>query len=192
MNDERLPVGDHSATRPAGTSRPAPPEVGDAPVAHAPAVEAAAEDTPEADDPARLAAERDEYLEALQRVQAEFENYRKRALRERDAADDRAVAAVIDRLLPVFDAIDAARDHHPDALAPINSVLHPALISLGVERIDPLGEPFDPEAHEAVAVDIDDEQTAGGDAVIEVLRSGYRCRGRLLRPAMVRVGEEQP
>jgi len=51
------------------------------------------------------------------------------------------------------------------------------------------GEPFDPEAHEAVAVNVDDEKTVG-DTVVEVLRVGYRCRGHLLRPATVRVGEE--
>lgn len=144
----------------------------------------------EADELARVSAERDEYLDTLRRVQAEFENFRKRVRRDQEAVADRAAAAVVDRLLPVLDAFDAARAHHPEALRPIEGVLHPALVALGVERIDPLGEPFDPEAHEAVAVNIDNEQAAAGDTVVEVLRAGYRGRGRLLRPAMVRVGDE--
>lgn len=147
------------------------------------------EGTPADDAAATIAAERDEHLDALRRLQAEFDNYRKRVRREQDADTARVAATVIDRLLPVLDAFDAARTHHPEALAPIDGILHPALVALGVERIDPTGERFDPEAHEAVAVDVDDETAAGGETVSEVLRPGYRCRGRLLRPAMVRVGD---
>jgi molecular chaperone GrpE len=89
--------------------------------------------------------------------------------------------------LPVLDAIDGARIHDADAVEPIDAVLHPALVAIGVERIDPSGELFDPEAHDAVAAN-DDEVENGELVVVEVLRPGYRCRGRLLRPAMVRVG----
>lgn len=174
MSDDTLTVDEQQDAQPAGG----------APLAEAP-TEGAADD-----ELARVSAERDEYLDALRRVQAEFENFRKRSRQDRDAATDRAAAQVIDRLLPVLDAFDAARAHHPDALAPIDGVLHPALVMLGVERIDPLGEPFDPVAHEAVAINVDDEQAAAGETVVEVLRAGYRCRGQLLRPAMVRVGEE--
>lgn len=175
MSDDTLTVDEHQdETQPAGEAAPAD----------------AATETGADGDLARVSAERDEYLDTLRRVQAEFENFRKRARRDQDAVADRAAAAVVDRLLPVLDAFDAARAHHPEALGPIEGVLHPALVALGVERIEPLGEPFDPEAHEAVAINVDDEQAAKGDTVVEVLRAGYRCRGRLLRPAMVRVGEE--
>jgi molecular chaperone GrpE len=185
VSDETLTVDDEqqqpqSSEEPAGATPPA----ADQPAPDAP-------DHPEPDDElARVTAERDDYLDTLRRVQAEFENFRKRIRRDAEGEHDRAVAAVIDRLLPVLDAFDAARAHHPDVLDPLDGVLHPALIALGVQRIDPLGEPFDPEAHEAVAINVADEQAAGGETVVEVLRAGYRCRGRLLRPAMVRVGDE--
>lgn len=150
--------------------------------------EAPADPAPAPQDLDALRTERDDYLETLQRVQAEFENYRKRVLRERAAEADRAVGLVIDRLLPVLDAIDAGQAHHADAFGPLDGVLGAALVTLGVERIDPLGEPFDPDSHEAVAVD--DDQAAA--VVVEVLRAGYRCRGQLVRPALVRVGTAAP
>ena len=130
--------------------------------------------------------ERDEYLDMLQRTKADFANYRNRTLREQASQRDQAAATVIDRLLPVLDAIDGARVHHPDPVEPVDAVLHPALVALGVERIDPAGERFDPEAHDAVAAN--DDEVDAEPVVVEVLRPGYRCKGRLLRPAMVRVG----
>ena len=170
MSDDTLTVDELEATEPAGDTPPATGAAG-------------------GDELSQVTAERDEYLDTLRRLQAEFENFRRRARREQDAAVDRATSVVIEKLLPVLDAFDAARVHQPDALGPIDGVLYPALAALGVERVDPLGEPFDPEAHEAVAVNVDDEKTVG-DTVVEVLRVGYRCRGHLLRPATVRVGEE--
>lgn len=177
MSDETLTVDDHQVTHgPAGTTPPATePSTTD-------------DGGDGSDELGRVVAERDEYLDTLRRVQAEFENFRKRSRRDADGERDRAVAAVVDRLLPVLDAFDGARAHHPDALEPIDGVLHPALVALGVERIDPLGELFDAESHEAVALNVEDEAAPSGDTVVEVLRAGYRCRGRLLRPAMVRVG----
>lgn len=148
---------------------------------------------PGGDPAAQLATvmrERDEFLDMLQRTKADFANYRNRTLREQAAQRDQAAATVIDRLLPVLDAIDGARVHHPDAIEPVDAVLHPALVALGVERIDLTGEPFDPEAHDAVAAN-DDEVGDAEPVVAEVLRPGYRCRGRLLRPAMVRVGSPE-
>jgi molecular chaperone GrpE len=190
VSDETLTVDDTQASgEPAGATPPAADPTTTTDAAEVPAPPGADEG---GDELARVTAERDDYLETLRRVQAEFENFRKRVRRDADGERDRAVAAVMDRLLPVLDAFDAARAHHPEALAPLDGVLHPALVALGVERIDPLGEPFDPEAHEAVAINVDDEAAAGGERVVEVLRAGYRCRGRLLRPAMVRVGEELP
>jgi len=136
---------------------------------------------------AEVIRERDEFLDLLQRTKADFANYRNRTIREQAAQRDQAAATVINRLLPVLDAIDGARVHHPGAIEPVDAVLHPALVAIGVERIDPAGEAFDPEAHDAVAAN--DDEIGDNEAVVaEVLRPGYRCRGRLLRPAMVRVG----
>lgn len=112
--------------------------------------------------------------------------------RERDFT--RAISAVIDRLLPVLDAIDRARSRHPDAFEAVDAVLHPALVGLGVERVEPIGETFDPDNHDAVVVN-DDEVDVGADAsglvVSDVLRPGYRCCSHLLRPAMVRIGRPE-
>lgn len=138
---------------------------------------------------AEVIRERDEFLDMLQRTKADFANYRNRTIREQAAERDQAAASVIDRLLPVLDAIDGARVHHPDAIEPVDAVLHPALVAIGVERIDPAGEAFDPEAHDAVAAN--DDEIGDEPVVAEVLRPGYRCRGRLLRPAMVRVGSAE-
>lgn len=139
---------------------------------------------------AEVIRERNDFLDMLLRTKADFANYRNRTIREQAALRDQAAATVVDRLLPVLDAIDGARVHHPDAIDPVDAVLHPALVTIGVERIDPAGEPFDPEAHDAVAAN-DDEVGDADPVVAEVLRPGYRCRGRLLRPAMVRVGSAE-
>jgi molecular chaperone GrpE len=146
-----------------------------------------ADDAVDATDPtAALTAERDEYLDSLRRLQAEFENFRKRVRRESEDEFKRAVAWTVDRLLPVLDALDGAKRHHPDVVEPLESVVAGALLALGVDRLEPLGEPFDPESHDAVAFDEPDQ--AEDLTIVEVLRPGYRCRGQLVRPAMVRVG----
>lgn len=146
--------------------------------------------------------ERDEYLDTLQRVQAEYDNYRRRARREQSEQHDRGGQDLAEKLLPVLDSFDAARSHAPDVLAPLHSALHDALRSAGLERLEPTGEPFDPaeqhaveqlpRQHEPTAADDDPEQAASPASVIvdEVLRPGYRWRGRLVRPAMVRVRTE--
>lgn len=133
----------------------------------------------------RLTAERDRYLDLLQRAQAEFENYRKRARRER--ADDaaRAGGEVVTRLLPVLDAFDAAAGHHRDVVGPLRHLLDTAVGQVGLERLDPQGDRFDPTLHEAVEREPDEELAE--PVVVEVLRPGYRLGDRLLRPAAVRV-----
>ena len=139
------------------------------------------------DDTARLVAERDEYLDTLQRLQADFENFRKRSLRERADEAVRARGDVVARLLPVLDAFDAALIHHRAAVEPLHGALRGALESLGVERLDPVGEPFDPSSHEAVVHQPGDDGDAAKPVVVEVVRPGYRLAGRLLRPAAVAV-----
>ncbi|MGD0344674.1 MAG: nucleotide exchange factor GrpE [Acidimicrobiales bacterium] len=159
------------------------------------------------DERTRVTAERDEYLGALQRLQAEFENFRKRTLRQQTDLLSRASEAVVERLFPVLDALDLALAHVGDdeataahlrgALGQINSLLRETLAQEGLERIDAAEVPFDPTIHDAVAHtprdESDDVDTAAelpaddGPQVVEVMRAGYRLKGRVLRPAMVKV-----
>jgi molecular chaperone GrpE len=161
--------------------------------------EAGPESGPEAEPEAEpdpmtvLAGERDEYLLALQRTQADFENYRKRISRMQDEQSARAASDLVSKLLPVLDTLDLAQAHQSEesadsedakALSAARAVLLDTLAKEGLERVDAAEVPFDPAVHDAVA------KTEGedGDVVIdEVLRSGYRWRGQVLRPAMVRV-----
>jgi molecular chaperone GrpE len=131
-----------------------------------------------------VASERDEYLALAQAKQAEFENFRKRMMKQQ--ADDvaRANAKLVDALLPVLDAFDYGVAHGDESLAPMRGQLLSALEREGLERLDPAGDAFDPNEHEAVAHESGD----GGEAVVvETLRAGYRWQGHLLRPVMVRV-----
>ena len=134
-----------------------------------------------------------EILANLQRVAAEFDNYRKRV--ERDQAENvgRASQRVVESLLPVLDSLDAAMSREAnteaevkmlDGIASTKDLLLEALAREGFEPIEALGRPFDPALHEAVSM------TPGeGDQVVEQeLRKGYTMRGRVIRPALVSVG----
>ncbi len=201
-------------------------------------------------DVAALEAERDEYLRALQRLKADFDNYRKRVLRQQDEQAARAAGALVAKLLPVIDNLDLAWAHlgqvgdgdvseEARALAQARSQLLDVLAREGLERVDEVGVPFDPVVHDAVAHSPApaaaapehapgpdapgaeetgpqaggatdgggtgaDGQASGGQgieaealtagpsagygvSVEEVMRAGYRWRGQVLRPAMVRV-----
>lgn len=132
-----------------------------------------------------VSAERDQYLDSLRRVQAEFENYKKaiakRTADERERANDK----IVGDLLPVLDACDGAVQNGSDEVAPVHKQLMAALERHGLERSDPADAPFDPEVHEAVMHEPSDD--VAGPTVAEVLRTGYLWKGRVLRPAMVRV-----
>ena len=131
-----------------------------------------------------LAAERDEYLDALRRTQADFENYRKRVQREMSEARDAGASALAGKLIDVLDTVDLALAHDPsDSVAQIANALFDALGKEGLARIDALGAAFDPEVHDAVL----HEEGDGAPEVIEVLRSGWTWNGRVLRAAMVKV-----
>ena len=134
-------------------------------------------------DVARIAAERDDYLEALKRLQADFENYKKRILKQQTEHLERAAESLVEKLLPVLDTFDLAIAHGGEGLDQVKGQLMSALEKEGLERIDPLGKPFDPNDSEAVA----HEEGDGGPVVSEVMRTGYRFKGKLLRPAMVKV-----
>jgi molecular chaperone GrpE len=152
----------------------------------------------EADPLAEALRERDEYLDNLRRLQAEFDNYRKRVTRQAEELTERAAATVLERMLPALDALDLARTHAgepsdavaaqlAEALGQIASLARDALAKEGLDRIDEAGVEFDPLIHDAVAHDPGEAGEHSGVIVAEVLRPGYRLKGRVVRPAMVRV-----
>ncbi|MEA5453944.1 nucleotide exchange factor GrpE [Sinomonas sp. JGH33] len=127
-----------------------------------------------------------ELREDLQRLQAEYVNYRKRVDRDRAVAGEVAVMGVLSSLLPVLDDIDAARAHGDLTDGPFASIaakLEQILTSHGLERIDATGVEFDPNIHEALIQQPGEGITV--DTVQQVLRSGYRTKARVLRPAQV-------
>ncbi|MCX7620685.1 MAG: nucleotide exchange factor GrpE [Acidimicrobiales bacterium] len=131
-----------------------------------------------------LAAERDEFRDALLRVKADFDNYKKRVAKEHAERVERAAEGLVTNLLPVLDACDAAIGHGSTDVEPILKSLLDVLEKEGLERIEAVGEPFDPARHEAVL----HEPSESGDAeVVECLRTGYAWKGRVIRPAMVKV-----
>ena len=134
-------------------------------------------------DIAALIAERDAMKELAMRVQADFENYRRRMATQHSAEVDRATGRLAEALLPVLDAAEAAYIQHPEEVGPLLNVLLGELRKQGLETLDIEDQPFDPEVADAVAHEPGD----GHEVVVaEVLRSGYRWRGKTLRPAMVR------
>jgi molecular chaperone GrpE len=132
-----------------------------------------------------LTRERDDYREALIRLQADFENYKKRMLKQQTDHLERAATALVDKLLPVLDTADLALAHGGgEDVKQLTAALTSVLEREGLERIDPDGGPFDPTLHDAVAHEPSDD---GQQEVAEVMRAGYRWKGRVLRPAMVKV-----
>jgi molecular chaperone GrpE len=128
--------------------------------------------------------ERDEFKDIALRVQADFENYRKRAAVQLTDEVDRSTGRIVEALLPVLDACEAAVAHGVEGVENIWSSLLGTLQKSGLEALDLQGQPFDPALAEAVL----HEEGDGGEAVVvEVLRTGYRWKGRVLRAAMVKV-----
>ncbi|MFJ6799106.1 nucleotide exchange factor GrpE [Streptomyces sp. NPDC091268] len=125
----------------------------------------------------------------LQRLKAEYDNYRKRVQRDRLAVREIAVANVLEGLLPVVDAIDQARrsGHMEPGLRAVADVLETQLASLGLEEVGTPGEPFDPTRHEAISYHRSEH--VDQPTCTTVLRPGYRVGHHLLRPAQVTVSE---
>jgi molecular chaperone GrpE len=142
-------------------------------------------------DLAQLEGERTELVDTLRRVQADFENYRKRVQREQAVLVERANERLLEELLPVLDSFDGALAHvdggDVDQLRNGVQGIHAQLVAVlrknGLEQIDAEGSPFDPNEHEAVMQDDGD----GDPHVGQIMRAGYRLKGRVLRPAMVSV-----
>ena len=143
----------------------------------------------------KLRAERDALLDRLARLQAEFDNARKRATREQQEFREFAAADVIKKILPVLDSFElalkapAAADSNStdlrSGLELIYRQFQDALQKLGVQPIESVGKPFDPRVHEAI--EMVDTSEAEDHQVLDELQRGYNFKGRLLRPAMVRV-----
>jgi len=155
-----------------GGSGPAEPEAGSN----------ADVDYSDVDIPALLA-ERNEFKAIAQRVQAEFENFRKQSTIRAQNDAERATGRLAEAFLPVLDAAEAAFLRHPDEVGPLLNQMLTELKKQGLETLDLDGQPFDPEVAEAVA----HEPVDGGEPVVaEVLRSGYQWKGKTLRAAMVK------
>jgi molecular chaperone GrpE len=137
----------------------------------------------------RLEALLEERTGDLQRMKAEYDNYRKRIDRDRTLMAEQSVAAVLAHLLPVLDDVDRAREHEEltGGFKSVAEGFEGALVKLGLERFGDRGEAFDPLIHEAVthlhSADVTEP------TCVAVLRPGYRFADRLLRPAMVSVAE---
>ena len=138
----------------------------------------------------QIARERDEYLDALQRLKAEFDNYRKRTAREQLELTSRAAQRLVNELLPVLDdlerALDAAEEHEEAKLEDGVRLVHRSLVDAlqkeGLAEIETDGA-FDPNVHEALLSQPDDEKESG--QILDVLQKGYRLGDRVLRPARV-------
>ena len=148
-----------------------------------------------APDPLETAiAERDAYLDLAQRVQADFENYRKRAVREQERLVAHAHERLVRELLPILDdlerALEAAERHEEaqlvDGVKLVEQSLRTALRKEGLAEIETNGA-FDPHVHEALLTQPSDDVESG--SVLEVVQRGYRVGDRVLRPAKVIVAE---
>ena len=210
--------GKHAASKPAGTTsagRPAPasaaPEAGSGsgPAEDQPAdgeeretgeTREAPEEVPEmvtgqavkervGPQAADLAAQLAERTADVQRLQAEYANYRKRVDRDRAAVREQAVVGTLTGLLPVLDAIDQAREHGElsGGFKSVADSLQAALGRLGLVTYGDKGDPFDPKIHEALMHSYSADVTE--DTCVEILQPGYKVGERILRPARVAVAE---
>ena len=131
-----------------------------------------------------VSAERDAYLADVQRVTAEFANFRRQATKRQSETVEHAASGLAEKLLPILDACDAALTQGAVDVEPIQVALIEVWRKEGLELVAESGSAFDPERHEAVM----HEQGDGLEPVVaEVMRAGYVWNGRVLRPAMVRV-----
>ena len=133
-----------------------------------------------------LTREVNQFKDTALRLQADFENYRKRVAAQHTADVERAVGKMVESLLPVLDACEAAFAHGADGVEPIWSQLMGVLQKQGLEALDLAGKPFDPALADAVLHE-DGEGAEGGPVVTDVLRTGYSWKGKTLRAAMVKV-----
>jgi molecular chaperone GrpE len=140
---------------------------------------------------AKVTRERDEYLDLAKRTQADFENYRKRAAKDMTAAGARSRIGVIREILPVVDNLERALGVAPggegdafvEGVRLVYRELEGALARAGVEAIEPKGETFDPNVHEALSMH--PQEGAESGTVLDVVEKGYRTADTVIRPARV-------
>lgn len=168
----------------------APSNGGSAPAGAQPGSVAAVSESPA--EVERLRTENAAYLDRLARLQAEFDNFRKRNAREQQDFREYAVAEAIKSLLPILDSLDralktsaASVEDFRSGIELIDKQFHDALSRLGVEPVPAEGQAFDPNLHQAIQMVDTDE--AEDNHVLDELQRGYKLKERLLRPAMVRV-----
>jgi molecular chaperone GrpE len=146
---------------------------------------------PHVSEAEKLRSERDALVDRLARMQAEFDNARKRSAREQRDYRDYALADAIKSLIPVLDSFDRALQSSPEksefhvGVELIHKQLQDALAKIGVQPVSAKGQQFDPRFHEAI--ELVDTEDVPDQQVIEELQRGYKLKDRLLRPAMVRV-----
>jgi len=139
----------------------------------------------------KLRAERDVLVDRMARMQAEFDNARKRAAKEQQDYRDYAMVDTIKTLLPVLDSFDRALQSSPEksefhaGVELIQKQLQDALAKLGVQAVAAKRQQFDPRLHEAI--EMVDTEAANDNEVLDELQRGYKLKERLIRPAMVRV-----
>jgi molecular chaperone GrpE len=155
-----------------------------------PANEQQAMEDKESASEAEAAEQPEDYLALAQRIQADFENYRKRAAREAAAAGERAKSGLVRELLPIVDNLERAlvsaeegEQHLAEGVRLVHSELIAVLERNGVKQFDPAGDKFDPAEHEALSMRAEDGAEPG--VVLDVVEKGYRANGTVLRPARV-------
>jgi len=144
----------------------------------------------------RLKSENAGYLDRIARMQAEFDNFRKRSVREQQDFRDYALADALKQVLPILDSLDralktenASTEDFRAGVELIDRQFHDVLTRLGVEPIAAAGQPFDPNFHQAIQMV--DSDSVPDNHVVDELQRGYRIKDRLLRPAMVRVAQNK-
>ncbi|MEV4616576.1 nucleotide exchange factor GrpE [Kitasatospora sp. NPDC049258] len=128
----------------------------------------------------------------LQRLQAEYQNYRKRVERDRLTVREIAVSNILEALIPVLDDIGRAREHGEvtGGFKSVSDNLETVVAKLGLQQFGKEGETFDPTLHEALMHSYSSDVTE--DTCVQILQPGYRIGERIIRPAMVAVAEPQP
>jgi molecular chaperone GrpE len=183
---------DYSAAAPPDPHAPGTGETSFSDAEAAPASERAAVVEQDLDELVAKAKQRDDYLALAQRTQADFENFRKRAARDKAEAADRGMGRLAKELLPALDHLELAlraTEEHEGAedvvkgFRLVHEELLGALERVGIQGFSPQGEPFDPNEHEAMAQQ--PAENAAPGTVIEVYQRGYRLNGQVLRPARV-------
>ncbi len=148
-------------------------------------------ETPDA-DVASLQQQLIERTADVQRIQAEYANYRKRVERDRDLVREQATASVLAELLTVLDDIERAKEHGEvvGGFKAVADSLESSVTKLGLERYGEVGDPFDPVIHEALTHTESPDVTE--TTCVEIFQPGYRFAGRVIRPARVAVADPAP